>query len=115
MFEVALICSDCGEDTQEVVKHIDDVDHSESKSLLTSKRDGAGRWEHRVARPPGRLHRANGPARVFPSGKREWFRHGYLHRRGGPAVSEPEGRRAWFLEGEKTREEVSSEKALAHR
>jgi hypothetical protein len=30
-------------------------------------------------------------------------------------VSEPEGRRAWFLEGEKTREEVSSEKARAHR
>jgi hypothetical protein len=28
MFEVALICSDCGEDTQEVVKHIDDVDRA---------------------------------------------------------------------------------------
>lgn len=137
MFEVALICSDCGEDTQEVVKHIDDVDravcpcgysyvarsvasyeslYSESKSLLTSKGgmvhlDGSIEWHD----PQGRLHRANGPARVFSSGKREWFRHGYLHRRGGPAVSEPEGRRAWFLEGEKTREEVSSEKALAHR
>jgi len=59
----------------------------------------------------GELHRVGGPARVFPSGREEWFRHGRLDRAGGPAVIHapaaiyPDGRRIWFIEGEKIREE----------
>lgn len=94
MFEVTVICSDCGEDSRQIVERIDDVDravcpcgysyivrsvavyesiYSESRSLLTAK---------------------------------------------GPAVIEPDGGRIWLREGEKTREEATEAtgaKAVAHR
>jgi hypothetical protein len=34
--------------------------------------DGVIEWRDE----DGELHRAGGPARVFPSGLEEWFRHG---------------------------------------
>jgi hypothetical protein len=137
VFEVTIICSDCGEDSREVVERVDDVDraacpcgysyvarsvaayepiYSTSRSLLTSKGgtvqlDGSIEWHD----AQGRLHRTNGPARVFSNGRREWFRHGYLHRKGGPAVIELDGRRIWFQEGEKIREEAGSAKEMARR
>lgn len=63
--------------------------------------DGVVEWRD----SEGRLHRWGGPARVFPSGRAEWYRHGQLHRDGGPAASYPDGRRIWFVDGEKVREE----------
>ena len=44
---------------------------------------GDGVMEWRDAQ--GRLHRDDGPARVLPSGREEWYRHGLLHREDGPA------------------------------
>lgn len=131
MYEVAIVCSDCGEDSQQVVADIDDIDQaacpcgysyvvrsiasreavfsSSKKKLLTSKGgtvhlDGSITWHD----PQGRLHRANGPARIVPRGGKEWFRHGVLHRRGGPAVIHPDGRRVWFSQGEKLGEEAGT-------
>jgi hypothetical protein len=69
--------------------------------------DGTIEWRD----ADGELHRVGGPARVFPSGRQEWFRHGRLHREGlrhrgdGPAAIYPEGRKVWFTEGVKVREE----------
>lgn len=33
-----------------------------------------------------RLHRADGPAVVWPDGTTEWWRDGFRHRVGGPAI-----------------------------
>jgi hypothetical protein len=66
--------------------------------------DGSIEWRDEE----GELHRVGGPARIFPSGREEWFRHGRLHHTDGPAAIYPDGRRIWFIEGEKVREERSS-------
>ncbi len=42
--------------------------------------DGVIEWRDEE----GKLHRVDGPARVFPSGREEWLRHGRLHRAEGP-------------------------------
>jgi len=44
--------------------------------------DGAIEWRGEE----GELHRVGGPARIFPSVREEWFRHGRLYRGDGPAV-----------------------------
>lgn len=66
--------------------------------------DGTVEWRD----DEGRLHRSGGPARVFASGREEWFRHGRLHRDDGPAAIYPDGRRVWFVEGDKVGEERSA-------
>lgn len=69
--------------------------------------DGTIEWRD----AEGRLDRADGPARVFPSGREEgngtekWYREGLRHRDDGPTASYPDGRRIWFVEGQKVREE----------
>lgn len=67
------------------------------------KGDGVIEWRD----DDGRLHRQGGPARVFPSGREEWFRHrdGKRHCDDGPAAIYPDGRRIWFENGVKIREE----------
>ena len=63
--------------------------------------DGVLEWHDEQGRP----HNDGAPARVFPSGREEWFRHGKLHREGGPAAIYSDGRRIWFQDGVKVREE----------
>ena len=86
--------------------------------------DGVVEWRD----DEGRLDRPDRPARIFPGGRREWFRrskrhregapacvyvngtgkwyrHGKRHRDGGPAARYPDGRRIWFKDGVKVREE----------
>jgi hypothetical protein len=53
----------------------------------------------------GRLHRDDGPARMFPSGREKWYRHGLRHPDGGPAAIYPDGRRKWFVDGVKVKED----------
>jgi hypothetical protein len=65
----------------------------------TQRDDGVIEWHD----ADGRLHRADGPARVFASGRQEWYRHGRRHRDDGPAASYPDGRRIWFENGERIR------------
>jgi hypothetical protein len=47
----------------------------------------------------GRLDRSGGPARIFPSGREEWFRHGKLHRLRGPAVLHANGSVKYYRDG----------------
>ena len=47
----------------------------------------------------GQLHRDNGPAIVFSSGSREWYRNGLRHRTDGPAFVSPIGVKEWYLHG----------------
>ena len=56
-------------------------------SARTERDDGVIEWHD----ADGRLHRADGPARVFSSGRREWYRHGRLHREDGPALIHANG------------------------
>jgi hypothetical protein len=64
------------------------------------KGDGVTEWRD----DDRRLHRQGGPARVFPSGREEWFRHGKLHRTGGPAVVHANGSEKWYRDGRRHRE-----------
>ena len=66
---------------------------------MASEMTGEGVLEWRD--DEGRLHRDDAPARVFPSGREEWYRHGKRHRdpEEGPAASYPDGRRIWFVDG----------------
>ncbi len=52
----------------------------------------------------GALHRVGAPARVFPSGREEWFRHGRLHRSDGPAVVHANGSVKYYVDGVRHRE-----------
>jgi hypothetical protein len=52
----------------------------------------------------GELHRDGGPARVLPSGREEWFRHGRLHREDGPAVVHANGSVKYYRDGVRHRE-----------
>ncbi len=53
----------------------------------------------------GELHRAGGPARVFPGGREEWYRHGKLHRIGGPAVVHANGSVKYYEDGVRHRDD----------
>ena len=52
----------------------------------------------------GRLHADGEPARVFPNGREEWYRHGRLHREDGPAILHANGSTKWYLDGVRHRE-----------
>jgi len=58
-------------------------------------------WEY------GECHRDErlGPARIEPSGTREWLRYGKRHRESGPAVEHSSGRRDWWVDGKRHRED----------
>lgn len=62
--------------------------------------DGTIEWRD----AEGRLDRADGPARVFPSGREEWFRRGHLHREDGPAVVHANGSVKYYRDGVRHRE-----------
>ena len=47
----------------------------------------------------GLLHRLDGPAIEYPSGRREWYQNGLLHRTDGPAVEWARGNKDWFING----------------
>ena len=56
-------------------------------TAAVTRGDGVVEWRD----ADGRLHRSGGPARIFPSGREEWYRHGELHREDGPAVVHANG------------------------
>ena len=63
--------------------------------------DGVIEWRDEE----GELHRVGGPARVFPSGREEWFRLGCLHRSDGPAVIHANGSVKYYVDGVRHRED----------
>lgn len=48
----------------------------------------------------GRLHRKDGPAKIFPDGTRAWYLDGELHREDGPAIIWFNDDKDWFIRGE---------------
>lgn len=56
--------------------------------------EGAKTWK-----VGSKLHREDGPARVFRNGDREWWVKGVRHREDGPAIERADGYRAWFING----------------
>lgn len=46
----------------------------------------------------GLFHREDGPALIYETGTKYWFKHGKRHREGGPAVEFHNGTNKWFLE-----------------
>ena len=51
----------------------------------------------------GRLHRTDGPARIWPNGDQEWFQNGRLHRTDGPAIIHANGHQEWRQYGRRHR------------
>jgi hypothetical protein len=56
--------------------------------------DGVIEWRDAEGEP----HRVGGLARVFPSGREEWLRHGRLHRTDGPAVIHANGSVKYYVD-----------------
>ena len=52
-----------------------------------------------------KLHRADGPALIWPDGTKEWYKEGKLHREDGPAAIYPDGRQYWYKEGKRHRDD----------
>jgi hypothetical protein len=44
------------------------------------------------------LHRLDGPAVEYLSGRKEWWENGKLHREDGPAILYKDGGKSWFLD-----------------
>jgi hypothetical protein len=44
-----------------------------------------------------KIHREEGPARIFNSGEKEWWMNGDCHREDGPAIIGPNGEKQWWL------------------
>ena len=47
----------------------------------------------------GKLHRLDGPARIFPDDSKEWYINGKHHRTDGPAFIGSDGRQEWWING----------------
>jgi hypothetical protein len=45
------------------------------------------------------LHKEDGPAQIFPSGGRVWYRYGKKHRLDGPALEYCNGYKEWWING----------------
>ena len=45
----------------------------------------------------GKLHRDDGPAIEYASGRKVWYQHGLRHRDDGPAIEWPNGAKRWWL------------------
>ena len=47
-----------------------------------------------------RIHREDGPARIWSNGHQEWWQNGFLHRTDGPAVAvQTDEIKEWYIEG----------------
>ena len=56
--------------------------------------------EIRYENEKGRLHREDGPAEIYPSGNKYWYKNGKVHREDGPAgFWQDEKEIFWVLNG----------------
>ena len=62
----------------------------------------------------GSPHRENGPAKIWPNGKKEWWYKGQRHRKDGPAVIYPDIRKEWWLDGVRHRDDGPAIVYLSH-
>jgi hypothetical protein len=66
-----------------------------SKPALHVHKDGTQVWYL-----DDRLHRTDGPARIYPSGTQSWWQNGRRHREDGPALVRPDGHHEWWVNGQ---------------
>lgn len=52
------------------------------------------------------IHRVDGPAVVFEDGAEVWCKNGLLHRDGGPAITTAQGKSGWWIEGRPYRQDA---------
>ncbi len=45
------------------------------------------------------FHRVDGPAVIYYSGTKFWYKNSQLHREDGPAVIYHDGAKSWFING----------------
>jgi hypothetical protein len=57
--------------------------------------DGTKKWKNEN----GQYHRDDGPAIIYSSGRKEWWKNGQWHRDDGPAIIRPDGTQSWFIKG----------------
>ena len=69
-------------------------------SIMRKTPDGTTEWRNEA----GDLHREDGPAVIYPHGRREWWRNGRRHRDDGPAIECCDGTKAWYRNGQLHRE-----------
>jgi len=50
-------------------------------------------------RVDGKLHREDGPAVIYPDGRKDWYLNDKLHRDNGPAIENLDGRCSYYLKG----------------
>jgi hypothetical protein len=60
--------------------------------LLESSEDGSRFWFLN-----DRLHREDGPAIEYYSGRKDWYINGKYHRKDGPAIEFANGDKSWYL------------------
>ena len=61
---------------------------------------GNKRWfNKRWFNKQGDLHREDGPALEWATGRKEWYLNGNRHRPDGPAVEYLNGGKEWYLNG----------------
>ena len=65
--------------------------------------DGSKRWYK-----DGKLHRDDGPAKIYVSGSKEWYKNGKLHRDNGPAYISFSGKKEWYKNGKLHRDDGPS-------
>ena len=51
----------------------------------------------------GQLHRLDGPAIVYPTGAKAWYRNGLRHRTDDPAIVHANGAQEWYHNGQRHR------------
>ena len=47
----------------------------------------------------GMYHRDNGPAVIYATGVKVWYKHGNGHRIDGPAIESPQYKNLWYING----------------
>ena len=53
----------------------------------------------------GKLHREDGPAKIWADGSKFWYINGKRHREGGPAMEYASGDKFWYINGKRHRED----------
>ena len=53
----------------------------------------------------GVFHRDDGPAVIYSSGSKAWYKYGKLHRDDGPAIIDIDSYRAWYKNGKRHRDD----------
>ena len=78
------------------------------RSTLYNKKIRHYIYSHReVYLIDGKRWRTDGPALIFPDGRKEYYINGQLHRLDGPALILPDGRKEYYKNGKKLKKSLN--------